>query len=371
MNTIHPDDRNLFYQIALSRVENIGNIYAQKLLQIFKTPEAVFQASARDLMRIGGFGTVRIRSLKKPIDEKAVIKEIAFIRKHGIETCFWLDDNYPKLLRSCPDAPLMLFSRGSHLLQSGKNVAIVGTRKNTDYGLRMTEELIDGLKDMDVNIISGLAYGIDAVAHRCALRCGLPTFAVLAHGLDRIYPPAHKSMAKDIMKQGTLITEYPSGTSPDRQNFPMRNRIVAGMSDVVVVMETGEKGGAMITAKLAASYNREVAAFPGRIIDASSTGCNYLIKTNIAQLITHAGDLLEMMNWQQTTNRKSVQAKLFAHLSAEEMSVVTALKGQESMHIDELTLRSGKSNSALASILLTLEFQNVVKSLPGKRYRLC
>jgi len=366
-----PNDHELFYRIALSRVEQIGPVSAQKLLQHFGSPEAVFKASAKALLQVEGLGSTRIKSIRKPIDEQAVLKEIDFIKKHKITPCFWSEDTYPKRLKNCPDAPLMLFSKGSTSIPAGKNIAIVGTRKNTDYGSRMTEELIEGLKDTDVNIISGLAYGIDAVAHKRALQCGLPTFAVLAHGLDRIYPSLHKSLAKDIVSNGALITEYPSGTNPDRQNFPLRNRIVAGISDVTVVVETGLKGGAIITAKLATSYNREVAAFPGRVIDAGSAGCNYLIRTHIAQLITCADDLMEMMNWQQDTHKKSVQAKLFDCLSSKEIAIVNLLKDQEAMHIDELMIRSGKSNSDLAALLLSLEFQNVVKSLPGKRYRLC
>jgi DNA processing protein len=371
MNTITPHELNLFYQIALSRVEYIGPVYAQKLLQHFNSPEAIFKASVKALSQVEGLGNARIKSIRKPIDEQAIMQEMAFMKKHHITPLFWSDDAYPKRLKYCADAPLMLFTKGSKLKPSGKNLAIVGTRKNTDYGCRMTEELIDGLKDTDVNIISGLAYGIDAVAHRRALQCGLPTFAVLAHGLDRIYPPLHKSLAKDIIHNGALITEYPSGTNPDRQNFPLRNRIVAGLSDVIVVVETGMKGGAIITAKLGIAYNREVAAFPGRIIDNISAGCNYLIKTQIAHLITNADDLLEMMNWHQETHKKSVQAKLFTSLSATEMDIVNLLKDQEAMHIDELMIRSGKNNSTLAALLLSLEFQNIVKSLPGKRYRLC
>jgi DNA processing protein len=264
----------------------------------------------------------------------------------------------------------MLYTKGSVGLNPKKSVAIIGTRKNTDYGRQVTEDLVEGLKDLDITIISGLAHGIDAIAHRKALECGLPTFAVLAHGLDRIYPVAHKGLAKEIIGQGALITEHISGTNPDKQNFPMRNRIVAAMSDITIVVETDIKGGAMITAKLAASYNRDVAAFPGRATDSRSRGCNYLVKTNIAQLITGVEDLLEMMNWQRDIEKKAVQAKLFDNLSGEELQLVKTLQGRDAVHIDELMLKAGLNSSVLASLLLSLEFQNVIRSMPGKRYAL-
>lgn len=361
----------LFYQLALMRIENIGDIFARRLLQQFGTPENIFNTTEKQLLSIEGLGIKRVKSLQTKIDSTEIRKEIDFINKHQISTCFITENDFPPKLKACPDAPFMLFSKGNGNLLTDKTIAIVGTRKNTDYGQRMTEDLIEGLSDLDVVIVSGLAYGIDAIAHRKALQCGLKTFAVLAHGLDRIYPSAHKNIAKEIINQGTLITEYPSATNPDKQNFPMRNRIVAGMADVVVVVETDEKGGAMITAKLASSYNREVMAFPGRVTDSKSKGCNYLIKTNIAQTITCAQDLIYMMNWQPSTNKKSVQAKLFTNLTEDEKKLIEILKDKEAIHIDELMLKSNFNNSTLASLLLTLEFQNIVKSLPGKRYRLC
>ncbi|RYD89385.1 MAG: DNA-protecting protein DprA, partial [Sphingobacteriales bacterium] len=280
------------------------------------------------------------------------------------------DQAYPKKLKACADAPLMLYYKGSADLNQQRMVAVIGTRKNTDYGLRVTEELVEGLQQMNVIIVSGLAFGIDVIAHRKALQQGIPTLGVMAHGLDSIYPSQHKHITRDMIKNGGLLTEYMSGTQPERFNFPMRNRIVAGMADATVVIETEEKGGAMITAKLAAGYNREVAAFPGRTIDRKSSGCNYLIRTNMAQMITGAADLMDMMNWSAPREPGTVQRRLFHHLSDDEMRIAGILEGAEGVHIDEILLKAGFSAPVLSSLLLSLELNGAVKSLPGKRYRL-
>lgn len=343
---------------------------ARQLLNHFHSATALFKAPVKQLMSIAGLGDKKVNAIKSGLDTKWIEREMAFIEKHKIEPLFCKDDAYPENLRSCPDAPIMLYYKGSANINTQKMVAIIGTRKNTDYGLRATEELVEGLRPYDITVISGLAFGIDIIAHRKAIQLDIPTIGVLAHGLDTIYPGQHKHIAKDMMKNGGLLTEYPSGTNPDRFNFPMRNRIVAGMADVTIVVETEPKGGAMITAKLAAGYNREVAAFPGRAFDVKSTGCNYLVKTNIAQLITSAQDLLAMMNWEDRRVTSVVQPKLFVHLSDEEKKIAGILEHSEGMHIDELYLKAGANNSKLASLLLTMELGGILKSLPGKRYRL-
>jgi len=363
-------EEELFYRIALTQTDYIGNKFGRKLLQMFGSAKTIFNAPLKDLSAIGGIGEAKAKILSKAPDFKRVNAELEFILKHNIQPVFILDDDYPEKLKDCDDAPLMLYYKGTESLQHRKMVAIIGSRENTDYGARMTEELIEGLKREDIIIISGLAIGIDGIAHKKALMAGLPTIAVVAHGLDTIYPSQHKQIAREMMKHGGILTEYPSKTIPDKYNFPMRNRIVAGLSDVVVVVETAKKGGAMITAKLATSYNREVAAFPGRAIDKKSEGCNYLIRTNIAQLITSADDLLEMMNWQFVENRKAVQAKLFTHLADDEMDIAKIIGASESMHIDELLLKSNFNSSRLSSMLLSMELNGVVKALPGKRFRM-
>lgn len=364
-------EEELFYQIALSQTKNIGDKLARKLLSHFGSAKNIFLAKSNDLERIDSFGKLRIQSLKKEINQKEIEKEINFIAKHNIQILFLNDSQYPKRLRECEDAPILLYYRGNADLNAKKVISIIGTRLNTDYGLRCTEHLLEGLKNQEnLLTISGLALGIDGIAHKKSLSYGIPTVGVIAHGLDRIYPSQHASLAKEMIKHGGLLSEFPSNTNPDKQNFPIRNRIVAGMSDVTIVVETDEKGGSMITAKLASSYNREVAAFPGRVIDQKSRGCNYLIKTSIAQMITNADDLKEMLNWDEVENKASVQKKLFSSLSEVEMGITKILGDTEGLHIDELQLKSAIPYSKLAALLLSMELEGIVKTLPGKRYRL-
>lgn len=363
-------DEELFYRIALTQAGLVGDKTGRQLLQHFESASAIFHASQRQLLAIEGFGQKKAGLLLNRVDEARINQEIAFIKKHNIVPLFISDSGYPKALRTCADAPLMLYYKGGADLNSKKMVAVIGTRKNTEYGSRITEELVEGLRVLDVIVVSGLAFGIDIIAHRKAVQLGMSTVGVMAHGLDAIYPSQHKHITREMVKQGGLLTEYISGTSPDRFNFPMRNRIVAGMCDVTVVIETERKGGAMITAKLAASYNREVAAFPGRTTDRKSEGCNYLIRTNMAHMITGANDLIEMMNWEMNEHPKTIQPKLFNHLTDDEINITNILEGSEGMHIDEIFLKANVNASILSSLLLMLELGGVVKALPGKRYRL-
>ncbi len=359
-----------FYDIALTRAERIGDRTARHLLSHFETAKNIFNASSRRIATLDGLNHKKIEALRKAVDEKAIRKELAFIDKYDIKPLLITDEQYPRHLKACPDAPVLLYYKGNVPLNNVRLVAVIGTRKNTDYGVQLTHALLEGLQGQNVAIVSGLAYGIDVIAHRKALQLGIPTLGVLAHGMDTIYPAQHRHVAREMILNGGLLTEYSSGTGPDRFHFPMRNRIVAGMCDVTVVIETERKGGAMITAKLASSYNREVAAFPGRTIDRKSDGCNYLLKTNIAQLITGPEELIEMMNWDQQVSKPAIQQRLFAHLSDEERVLIHALESSEGMHVDELSLKTGMTTSVLNHMLLALELNNVVRTLPGKRYRL-
>jgi DNA processing protein len=363
-------DEQLRYQLALTKIEGVGEKYGRRLLSEIGDVAQIFKASRKQLMSIEGLGAKRIEAIKHEPDWASIDKEINFIVKHDIRPIFITEAEYPKLLKECGDAPLLLFFKGKPCYNETRNVAIVGTRHNSEYGQRATEELIEGLRSLNVCVISGLAYGIDIIAHRKALQCGLPTVGVVAHGLDRMYPSVHKATAKEMTALGGIMTEYPSGTVAEKQNFPMRNRIVAGMAHVTVVVETDVKGGAMITAKLAAGYNRDVAAIPGRTTDPKSNGCNYLIRTKIADLINTAQDLAELMDWQATQATMSLQTRLFPSLTKEELNIVKIIEGNESMHVDEIMLKSKMASTSLASLLLQLELQNVVKSLPGKRYAL-
>jgi DNA processing protein len=359
------------YQLALTLVPQVGDVQAKQLVQHLGSAGAVFKASAHTLERIDGIGTIRASAIKSFRGFDAAEQELRFIEKHNITTLFLTDAAYPKRLLHCTDAPTLLFYKGTADLNASKIVAIVGTRTNTDYGRAFTEKLVQDLAAQDILIVSGLAYGIDAFAHKAALKNGLPTIGVVGHGLDKIYPQAHAGLARDMLENGGLLTEFFSGTKPDKHNFPLRNRVVAGLADATVVIETLISGGSMITAKLADSYNRDVFAVPGRTIDAKSAGCNYLIQHNKAILLTEARQLLDVMGWTETRKDKAKpQRTLFIELSADEQKIIDLLQQKETVHFDEINISSGLSSSAAAAAILNLELQNVVAALPGKMLKL-
>ena len=359
-------------RLALTFIDGVGPKMARVLLSRFGDAHSILSAHAKDLKGLGGMGEVRAKACKDPQVWKRAEEELRFVQKHSVKLLFFSDKEYPTRLRNCEDAPILLFYHGRAELNADKVIAVVGTRKNTDYGLRATEALVDGLKGQQgIVIVSGLAFGIDAITHRKCVQTGIPTVGVVAHGLDRIYPPANKSLARDMVAGGGgVLTEFPSGTNPDRTNFPLRNRIVAGLSDVTVIVESDEKGGAMITGYVAASYNREVAAFPGRAFDAKSGGPNKLIRKNIAALITGAQDLMDMMGWAGARPAKRDQQQLFSQLTDEERAIAAALEGNDGVHADELMLQTGLSTAQIGALLLQMEMAGVVKALPGKMFRL-
>ena len=363
---------DLLYQLSLTLIPNIGPVQAKILLQHCNAEE-IFHAKKSFLEKIEGIGPVRASSIAAFKDFTQAEEEIKFIEKYKIKTLFLTDNNYPKRLLNCYDSPTLLFYKGEADLNASKIVAIVGSRSHTDYGKQVTEKIIKELVSQNILVISGMAYGIDAIAHKAALKNQLSTAGVLAHGLDQIYPAEHAGLAKDMIKHnGGLLTEFRSNSKPDKHNFPTRNRIVAGMSDATIIIETGIKGGSMITAELANSYNKEVFALPGKITDNKSVGCNYLIKNNKAMLLTDAEELVQIMNWGESKKKPSVasQKQLFIELTADEKVVVNILQEKEKVHIDEINSKSGLSSSAVAAGILNLELQNVILSLPGKLYQL-
>lgn len=364
-------NEDLLYQIALTLVPNIGDVHAKSLVNIYGDAQSVFKAKKKDLENIEGIGTVRAGSIKAFDNFQSSEEEIAFIEKYKITPLFITNKNYPQRLLNCYDSPTLLYYRGNADLNTSKIIAVVGTRHHSEYGKTVCEKLIEELAGENILVISGLAFGIDTIAHKTALKNNLQTVAVLAHGLDRIYPSQNKSLAKQMTGQGGLLTEFISQTNPDKQNFPKRNRIVAGMSDAVIVIETGKKGGSLITAELGNNYNKDVFAIPGRVNDSKSEGCNYLIKNNKAALINNAEDLLELMNWKQFTKPAAKkQRELFIELSPDEKLVVDILQQKENIHIDELYFKSNLNSSAVAAALLMLEMQGIVTSMPGKLYKI-
>lgn len=365
-------NNELLYQLALTLVPNIGDVQSKLLVQHFGTASAIFKARQSELEKIEGIGGIRAKSIKEFKDFSAAEKELAFIDKYKIKALFLSDKEYPQRLLNCFDSPTLLFYKGTANLNASKVLAIVGTRSNTDYGKQFTEKLVKDLAEQEITIISGLAYGIDAIAHKTAIKNNLPTIGVVGHGLDKIYPSDHAGLAKEMIKnEGGILSEFFSGVKADKHNFPLRNRIVAGMSDATVVVETHVKGGSMITAKLADAYNRDVFAVPGRANDTKSEGCNHLIKHNKAMLLTSADDILDVLGWKEKKKEKiKKQKELFIELSAEEKILITMLREKETVHIDEMNISSGLSSSAIAAALLNLELQNVISTQPGKLYRL-
>jgi DNA processing protein len=361
---------DLLYQIALTLVPHIGDVHAKTLALHFGSAEAVFKARKKDLEALDGIGEVRAKSIKHFSDFTSSEAELQFIEKYKITPLFVTDAAYPKRLLHCYDSPVLLFYRGTADLNTSRILAVVGTRNHSDYGKQFTEKLIEEIKGQQVLIISGLAFGIDSIAHKAALKHQLPTVGVLAHGLDRIYPAQNKTLAKQMTENGGLLTDFLSGTNPDKQNFPKRNRIVAGLCDGLLVIESGKKGGSLITAELANSYNKDVFAVPGKTVDAKSEGCNYLIKQNKAVLVTCAEDITAALGWQATKKSPALQRQLFTDLNDDETIIANLLQQQASMHIDELYFASGLSSSTMAAALLMLEMKGMVISLPGKLYKL-
>ena len=363
---------SLLHKIALSCITGVGSILARNLISYCGSPEVVFTLKKKQLSSVPGIGPRTVELIMNHKAFERAEKELSFIEKYNIQALFLTDDTYPKRLKNCFDAPVMLYFKGNADLNAGKVISVVGTRNSTEYGRDICRTLLAGLKTHDPLIISGLAYGIDFLAHKEALKNSLSTVGILAHGLDRIYPAQHRPLAEKMVAGGGLLTEFMSGTVPDRENFPKRNRIIAGLADVTIVVEANIKGGALITAELANSYNRDVFAFPGRITDEYSSGCNHLIKTNRANLITNIADLEYILGWSESQNlhRLNPQLSLAIDLSEEEKKIAGVLFDTGGLVIDELALLTGMPQSKLALNILGMEMKGIITSLPGNVYKL-
>ena len=362
-----PADSELLYCIAMTRIPQVGAITARQLISYAGSPEAVFKLQKGQLTRIPGVGNKIgnfIRS-KKPLIEAE--KEMRLLERNGIRAFFYLQADYPIRLKQIPDAPILIYHKGNADLNAHRMVGIVGTRRPSHHGTLLCEQLVEDLEPFQVSIVSGLAYGIDITAHRSALLRSLPTVAVLGCGLDNIYPPGHRKAAVEMLNCGGLVTEFSIGTKLEREHFPMRNRIIAGLCDALVVVESDIKGGSMITAQLANSYHRDVFSFPGRIGDPLHRGCHYLIKTNLAALIESGEELATNMQW-NLKGPKTIQRQMFQELADEEKQIMTILQPGEPTNIDKIYRSVSLPVSAVAAILLELEFKGVIKTLPGKMF---
>ncbi|MGL5888508.1 MAG: DNA-processing protein DprA [Bacteroidia bacterium] len=360
------------YQIALSQLSGIGPVLSRKLLTYCGSASAVFSEKPDLLRKISGFGAAKISMLRDKSVFKRAEAELRFIEQHKLQMVFIDDADFPSRLQHCYDSPIVLYHCGNTDLNASRIVSIVGTREPSGYGRDLCEQLVADLAAYNVLVVSGLAYGVDAIAHRAAIENNVKTLGVLAHGLDQIYPFAHRALARKMVESGGLLTDFPSNTKPDRENFPMRNRIVAGLSDAVVVVESGVSGGSLITAEYANNYNRDVFAFPGRVGDERSAGCLKLIRNHKAALITSAADLALSMNWEtgtQTVLKADIQPAIH-QLETAEASIVELLNGQGEVHISALTSKVNMCHIRLLDVMTSLEMNGWVKSIPGNYYRL-
>lgn len=360
----------LLYQIALTKIPLVGAVTARNLVSYCGSAQQVFSTKKRDLLKIPSVGERIAENVLNAEVLKEAEAELQFIEKERVQTFFYLDKNYPERLKHYADSPVVLYYKGNADLNHARIVGIVGTRQPTPQGIAMCEEIVEGLKTYNVLILSGLAYGIDGTAHRKSVELDIPTIGVLGHGFQTIYPPQHRTLAAKMTFNGGLLTEFPSDTKPDREHFPMRNRIIAGMCDALIVIETAIRGGSMISAYMANEYNKDVFAVPGKVKDKLSQGCNHLIKTHKASLLESAADIAYVMRWEETDAPKLIQHQLFVELEPQEKIIVDLLQQSAEASIDKLTYETQLSGSEMASLLLNLEFKGMVKSLPGKRYTL-
>jgi DNA processing protein len=364
---------NLLHTLALLKTEGIGDTLAKKLIHHFGSSENIFLAKKTELLAVEGIGEILIKNLQNKQNFLLAEAELKFIEKEKISTTLYTDAAYPEYLKHCNDGPVVLFQSGNINLDNQKLISIVGTRQITTAGTQFTKKLIEDLAPLNPIIVSGFAYGVDIIAHQTAIDCGLQTIGVLAHGLNQIYPKNHKKFVTKVEENGGFLTEFWSTSNPDRENFLKRNRIVAGMCQATVVVESAEKGGSLNTAQLANSYNREVFAVPGRTTDKYSQGCNNLIKTQRAHLLTNAADVVYMLNWdlgqdasKSRKAEKPIQKQLFVNLNAEEQMIFDYLEKTGKEMMDIIAHDCNLPIFKISTHLLNMELQGVIRPLPGK-----
>jgi len=360
------------YLIALKSIPQVGDVLARRLVEATGDAAEIFRMSDEKIGSIPGLPSKASRMISEHRNAalKKADSELEFIEKHKIQCFSSYDDAYPSRLKHCLDAPLFLFYKGSSPAETAYMTAVVGTRKSTVYGRKMTEQLVAGLNIKGMTIVSGLAYGIDTAAHQAAIDNGIPTIGVMGHGFRHLYPEENRKLATQMLKNGGLLTEFLSDELPEKQNFPIRNRIIAGMADAVVVVEAQSKGGALITAEIAGSYSRDVFTFPGRVDDQKSRGCNWLIRTQRAALIESAEHLKYFMNWTQAEAKEYRQVRMEVLLDPNAQKVYDFLFEKGEQNIDAICSELNLNINTAAMVLLDLEFQGIVAALPGKRYKL-
>ena len=361
-------DQDLVHLLALQQVEGVGDIVAKKLITHCGNATEVFKTKTSQLANIDGIGSVLLKNLKdKTVFEKAE-QELQFIKSNEIKVSYFQDENYPDRLKHCIDGPVLLFSSGNIDLKNKKIISIVGTRQITSYGMEFCRKLIEDLAPLDPVIVSGFAYGVDIFAHQLAMEHDLQTIGVVAHGLNQIYPKTHKKYVAKVEQNGGFMTEFWSSTNPEKENFVRRNRIVAGISEATIVIESADRGGSLITANIANDYNRDVFAVPGRTTDKYSQGCNNLIKTQKANLLSSAADLVYILNWDIESKAKPVQKQLFVTLENDEQKVYDYLLKNGKELMDIIALRCDFPIYKISGMLLNMELKGVIRPLPGKLF---
>lgn len=361
-------DQDLFYLLALLKVDGVGDIMAKKMLTHCGNAENVFKTKINQIAAIDGVGSVLLKNLKDNAVFEKANRELEFIQSNDIKVSFFKDEDYPDRLKHCIDSPVLIFSSGNINLKNKKIVSIVGTRQITSYGMEFCRKLIEDIAPLDPVIVSGFAYGVDIVAHQLAMDYDLQTIGVLAHGLNQIYPKSHKKYVAKMEENGGFITEFWSSSNPDKENFVRRNRIVAGMSEATIVIESADRGGSLITANLANDYNRDVFAVPGRVTDKYSQGCNDLIKTQKANVLTSAADLVYILNWDIENKAKPVQKQLFVELEPDEQKIYDFLLKNGKELLDVVALQCDFPIYKISGLLLNMELKGVIRPLPGKLF---
>lgn len=366
------NDTELLHLLALLKVEGVGDIIAKKLLHHCGNAQNVFQIKASKLTSIDNIGQHVLKNLRdKSVFEKAAF-ELDYIKTNAINVCYYQDDNYPERLKHCIDGPVLLFYTGNINWNTRKIISIVGTRQITSYGLDFCKKLIEDLAPLNPIIVSGFAYGVDIVAHQAAMENDLQTIGILAHGLNQIYPKTHKRYVAKMEQNGGFMTEFWSGSNPEKENFVKRNRIVAGIAEATIVIESAERGGSLITANMANEYNRDVFAVPGRTTDKLSQGCNNLIKTQRAHLLDSAADVLYILNWeisQSKNDHKAIQKQLFVSLDEDEQKIYNYLQQNGKQLLDIIALECDFPVYKISSVLLNMELKGVIRPLPGKLFQ--
>ncbi|MDR2083794.1 MAG: DNA-processing protein DprA [Bacteroidales bacterium] len=359
------------YTIAVTLLPNVGAINGKRLISHCGCAKDVFKEKKNSLLKIQGISNGIIDGMNNKEIFFRAEREMRFMEKNSVRAISYFDSNYPVRLKRCIDSPVILYVRGNILPEKERMLTVVGTRNASDYGNRICEKIIFEISDYDIGIISGLAYGIDTEAHRNSLKYGLDTFAVLGHGLQTVYPAKNLNLARNIESYGSLISEFISETKPDRENFPQRNRIIAGLCDAVLIIEAAEKGGALITVEIAGSYNKDVFAVPGRVNDKYSTGCNKLIKNQQACMILSGSDIIENMNWDNKISKRVIQQNLFYELNEIQNEIVEFMRNNSSgCDIDNISDKLNIPIGRLSCELLDLELKGVLHCLPGKVYKM-